>query len=287
MAQASNRQFTSDHIRQPDGRVRFSCSTDNTMFSWLGLGAFDVISVQMMCYYGSIETAKVMGQVEENKWTALTSITWRYMPLDVNGLNIVQGVASAPAGDGSADFFLSFLDKTGSAVLDIRGAGVTFRNRDFEAWRAKNKTRILALPEPSGFVFAEPSAAGVSVEVECFVSPLIDGGAEVPICDALITAKNGFAPAHPYHDGSGDHVNAPHLADAARQFVHLIHPEFGRRQCRSGEMHFTSYVELDRPFRLTLDKSKSSKQRIACDISQGSRVCTTVVFDFDDGDGTA
>ena len=270
MAQDKFSAFTSDHKVQPDGGVTFACSADREKFPWLVLHPSDVIPVQMMCFFASYETAQFHNAVEEGQWTALTKMTWRCDATGDNAKHAATGAASPPEQDGRPDFGLAFADPDGAQILKIKGEGVTFRNRDFEAWRSKNRDRILALPEPEGFHFADIKEVGVASAVECIVSPLMKTG-DAQACDALITTETGFPPAHPYHDGSGDHVNSTHQTDAARQFAALLRPEFGARRCSGGEMEFSNYVELDRPFRITEIPEKSTETRVACMIEQGGK----------------
>lgn len=280
MAQNKNYSYTSEHALQSDGGVTFVCSIDQQEFPWLALHLSDVIPVQMMCFFASYETAQFHRAVEEGQWTALTKMTWRCDAKNTDVKHFAMGSASPPSTEGRPDFGLSFSGPDGTPILNIQGTGVTFRNRDFGAWRSKNRDSILELPEPAGFKFAEPAAAGVTSVAECIVSPLIEGS-EFAACDALITAINGFPPAHPYHDGSGDHVNATHQADAARQFASLLRPEFGARACSGGEMEFSNYVELDRPFRITENPEKSTPTRVASIVEQGGKICSQIALDFD------
>ena len=91
----------------------------------------------------------------------------------------------------------------------------------------------------------------------------------------LVTRHNGFPPAHPYHDGSGDHVNASHLADACRQFACLVRRE-PQLRVNSGMMQFERYVELDHPFVLEMAGDGESHQGMTMSISQAGEPCASV-----------
>ncbi|MEL6184953.1 MAG: hypothetical protein AAFU79_10040 [Myxococcota bacterium] len=65
----------------------------------------------------------------------------------------------------------------------------------------------------------------------------------------LVTSETGFHPTHPFHTGSGDHVNAAQLFDCALQLASFVfnHENMGAR-CVSGAARFSRFVELDVPF---------------------------------------
>ena len=123
--------------------------------------------------------------------------------------------------------------------------------------------------DPEKFVYADASDTGVATPLECFVSPL--SGGEIPTAEALILKETGFLPVHPYHSGSGDHVNSNQLADAVRQFVNIWRRE--PHVLKEGEIRFTHYVELDHAFNIELTDWNSEENRVSITISQAGKNC--------------
>ncbi len=110
---------------------------------------------------------------------------------------------------------------------------------------------------------------GVAEQDHCFVSLLVDG--EKPSVQALVPKARGFMPVHPYHSGSGDHVNSNQLADVVRQFVNLLRGE--ETLLMNGGIEFSRYVELDRPFEVVATKGDKSSDHLAITVEQADRQC--------------
>jgi hypothetical protein len=273
MASDAGEPFTYSHEVRADGAVLFACSTDSQRWPWLALDPFDPIVLQALNYFGAYEIAVARGEYKRGQWTALTRTWWTCGEPGVG--HAVRGVAHAPDPADEGAYRLSFFDGAGALVCEQGGTGVVFKNRDFEAWRSQQKQALAAHGQPDGFSFAARERVGVETQIEVYVSALAD--APVPSVRALITRDSGFPPAHPYHDGSGDHVNAGHLADAARQFLRLLldDPEFA---CVAGEMEFRAYVELDSPFTLELAGEGPPRGGYALTVSQGDRVCARITL---------
>lgn len=283
MANSTSQKFTDNLASQSDGCITFSCSTDHKVFPWLALPVGNAILVQNIAYFTSVGLANANGAVEEGQWTALTKIVWRCEGDAAQERRPACGKAEAAREDGSPDFGFSIFDEAGALLYRLDGAGVIFRNRDFKSWRAKNLTRIMALPEPVDFRFAPPAEAGVPTVEECFVSSM-SGGAQ-PMVEALVTSQSGFSPGHPWHQGSGDHVNASHQADAAEQAARVMRPDLRDQVCRRGEISFGRYVELNRPFQIAQIASKTAGGAIALELSQGGRHCTEILLEFGEAKG--
>ncbi len=275
MKKAAEFQYTSAHDVAGDGTVSFECSLDRDRWPWLDLSPSDPIVVQSINYWVAVETGVARGALDPTKWTALTHMDWSCGGVGagrpVKGVSETSGPADAPG------YHLRLYNAGGALVLRINGTGVMFTTRDFESWREKAKAEMAALPAPSpaDFHFAEPSAVGVDSHQKCFVSPL--RSSDPPSAGALVTRESGFPPAHPYHSGSGDHVNAGHLADVARQFALLVNPE-RLIAITGGEMTFMRFVELGYPFDITLDEQASSDNAIRMAISQAGHPCAEIAL---------
>ena len=85
-------------------------------------------------------------------------------------------------------------------------------------------------------------------------------------------------PASRYISGSGDHVNAVHIAEAARQFAAL---ETGRPNVRltGGEVSFDHYVEFGSPFELRLADRKGHQMSLK--LTQAGHDCTSISLRLD------
>lgn len=263
-------QFTHSHESHADGGFSFGCASDPERWPWLALAPFDPIVVQTINYYAAYESAVARGHYKSGQWTALTSTDWRCGESDVE--HAVRGVIHPPSSDSLASYKMSFFDRQDALVYTMSGDGVVFKNRNFEAWRSEQRK---AMPEPTAeqeFDFVPAAAMGLKTQVESFLANPVDGVSHETW--ALVGASNGFMPEHPYHSGSGDHVNASHLADTARQFL-----RFSRSMpdlvIVGGEMQFDRYVELNQPFHLTLsDVSLGTRVLIA----QGGNNCATITL---------
>ena len=269
--------FTFDHHRAGEGLIEFACSTDQSAWPWLALPATNQIHLQALSYFASIETLHALDAVDPEKWTALTHLAWTYGPACAE--ISVKGVAEVIAEAGAPDMRLRFIDAQGASTFETTVKGVVFKTRDFAAWREKAKKDAEAVPAPEEFAFAPAEAVGVASPIESLVTEVFhtDGVAAV---DALVSLANGFRPrtpggeGHPYHDGSGDHVNSGHLGDAIQQAVR----QFDERARAShpgieGAIDFSRYIELGRPFRIKVNPEETDGRRLALDVSQLGHVC--------------
>ncbi|MEM8772528.1 MAG: hypothetical protein AAGD92_12840 [Pseudomonadota bacterium] len=279
MTKQERGDFCFGFARESDGAIAFQCSDDAERWPWLRLHPAHNIAIQSTNYFSLTGVSLFAQSLSGEQWSALTSFSWRVHNRGEGAKHPVGGRATQEA-DGIS-YQCAFQDGDGAPVYDVAGAGVVFRNRDFESWRAKAKAEIAALAPADRFEFAAPGDVGVETHVEVYVSPVVeDPIAEDeagPYVDALVTLENGFRPAHPYHGGSGDHVNSGHLCDAVQQGARLL----GRSSYPSaGEATFTRYVELDRPFRLTC--ASQTAQKLVFEISQGPYKCATISVSYDD-----
>ena len=262
----------------PDGTVAFKCSSDIHRWPWLALHPFDPIVVQTIHYWVSVETGVARGSLDPTKWSALTQMEWLCCRPDAGHAS--HGIAEEGSSENGPHVVLSFFDDEGSPVYRMKGIGVVFQNRDFEGWRQKAKQKIAALPAATGFEYAPAQAAGVATQSQSFLSSLDDG--ERPSALGLITEENGFPPAHPYLSGSGDHVNATHLAEVGRQFASLLR---GGKSLKvsGGEMRFLRYVELGYPFVVTQELRDGTEYSLSMTVHQADRPCATISLGVEPG----
>lgn len=270
--------FTHSHVLLEDGTVAFKCSADHQKWPWLGLEPSHPTVVQSVNYWASVETGITRGTFDPTKWSALTYTRW--LTGEPGTGPISHGLADLPGGSDPDDerpvFQITFFDAQGNLVCRLVGKGVVFKTRNFEAWRGDAKKKTAPKPALETFTYAGASALGVSSDVERFLSPLLVDAS--PRSEALITKENGLLPHHPYHGGSGDHVNANHLADAGLQFAHLV-LRCGPLRCTGGEITFKDYVELGRPFTITqtgIDKDSSGA--VSMHVQQAGRDCTDMTL---------
>lgn len=278
MAGPDKKPFTRDHVITPDGADAFRVSGDAGLWPWLTLHPTDAAAVQTFNYYALVESVAARGGEETDKWTALTRLRWRCFQTGDDAPRVHHGLAEAPADPEKPDYLMTAFDADGGLVYRLSGAGIVFRNRDFKAWRKQNRDLVLATPAPDGFDYAPAAAVGALSEVASLVS-LIDAlgrGA------GLVTRDNGFPPNHPFHDGSGDHVNATHLADAAQQIAMQNRIRAGApARIHGGDVVFKRYVELDRPFDIAPDHATSTPDRLVLTIHQAANFCARIAFDYE------
>ena len=281
MPQQKTGDFCSGFRREKDGRISFECSADVDAWPWLRLHPADNIAVQSTNYYSLTGVSLFAGTMDGDKWTALTEFRWRTFNSGADTRHPVRGVADTRGEDGIG-YACDFFDGDGAQVYAVSGAGVVFRNRDFKAWREKAKAEVLTTSKPKNFVYAPPEDVGVSSAVESIVTPLRREGGALFV-EALVTADNGFPPAHPYYDGSGDHVNSTHLTDAAQQMARLLRLEAGKGgHPIRGVVAFKRYVELERSFRISLAYSHDDLTQISLQFEQAGRPCANLSFDYAD-----
>lgn len=271
-----NTAFTHSHNVLPDGAVTFKCSDDQDKWPWLALPSSHPTVIQTINYWASVEAGRARGAFDSTKWSALTQTHW-----------VSNSDWAGPPSHGLADYIqdpdlpdrllfrLTFFDKDGTFVCRLTGKGVIFQTRDFETWRDKSKQASAPQEAAQDFNFTSADELGVLSDVERFLSPLIEE--EAPMSTALVTKENGLIPAHPYHNGSGDHVNANQLADAGFQFAHLIYQ--GRKlSCTEGEIKFMKFVELGRPFKISLTAHDMTTGALSMEVHQGERKTTSMTL---------
>ena len=265
--------FTHSHVVSEGGRVSFECSQDIEIWPWLALNPIHPILVQTINFWGSVECGETLGTYDPEKWSALTHCEWTCGAPSVG--RPVRGTYETLQRGERNRYQLRFFDVTDAELVRISGVGVVFRTRNFEGWREDTKEKFKK-PDVSGFVYASADAVGVATQGECFLSPLRHG--ETVSSTGLITKENGLRPAHPFIGGSGDHVNSTHMGEIGRQFAELL---LGAPLIvRAGEMSFLHYVELGRPFEVTLIEHDEAVLRVELVVRQRTRDCARIELAF-------
>lgn len=261
-------RFCSAHEVLPDGSVALRCSGDAAAWPWLALDPHHPIVVQTVAFWTSVEAGLARKSWNEDQWTALTQIEWQCG--DRGSGHAHHGLVDYYDDAGKQRFRITLFDAAGRLVYRMSGAGVVFRTRDFEGWRATSKQ---AATGTAAFVHAADEAVHAPVAGGSF----LDAGQGTT---ALVTASNGLPPGHPYMSGSGDHVNATHLAEALRQYAALC-MGMGAALPRRGAMRFRRYVELGVPFELAGEAMPDGGLALA--VSQGGSTCTEARLYYDLG----
>lgn len=252
--------------QQADGTLAFECSDNVERFRWLALPPRHPAVIQTQNFWGSVGALITLEGEEATKWSALTWTEWECGEGEVG--RAVRGVYERIEAEGGPAFAMAFFDTADREIVNMRGRGVVFRNRNFEKWREESKSEAQAKADPCEFRFASRMALGLSEKEFPFIAPL--AGPDANAIDALVTRENGLPPYNPHLSGSGDHVNTTHFAEAARQAACLVSgdPDV---VIKGGEMTLTRYVELGMPFRLNIaDRGENS---LMLELEQLERPC--------------
>lgn len=268
MAVPEGKAYTSGHRVAGDGSVTFACSQSRKDWPWLELPPWHPIVVQTQNFWTSVGASAALGTLEEGRWSALTWTDWKTG--DAAAQHAARGIFSRTMVEDKLAFETCLFDAQGRPVVTMRGRGVVFRNRDFEAWRAEAKREAAGQGSGESFAYAARELLGISPREWPLVSPLSGNRAM-----ALLTPENALMPAHPYFSGSGDHVNTPHLAEAARQIVSLLR-EGEPFRVTGGEMEMRRYVELGCPFELEVEAHEGDETRI--EVRQLGRACARIAL---------
>jgi hypothetical protein len=267
MPTPSNQAYTFDHKVVGDCSVAFLCSTDTDAWPWLKLPPQHPIPLQTQNYWTSVGASAALGTLEEGKWSALTWTDWE---LGDRAAGVAaRGTFARTLVDERLAFETCLFDADGQLIVTKRGRGVVFRNRNFEAWRAEAKGEV-SHHEPASLAYAPRELLGLSKRELPLVSPLIGHCAT-----ALVTKANGLMPGHPYFSGSGDHVNAPHLAEIARQVVSLL-CDGAPFLVTGGEMDMRRYIELDCAFDIAITEHDATSATMQ--VSQMERPCAQLTL---------
>ncbi|MBX7497117.1 hypothetical protein K3172_14760 [Qipengyuania sp. 6B39] len=268
MPGAHDGAFTSEHAVTEDGSVTFACSQDFAQWPWAALHPHHPGPIQSLSYWASVECAMALGTWDPDKWSALTWTRWACGEPQVG--SYASGTYRRTVIEGKESFSIDFADAKGRHICRLDGRGVIFRTRDFETWRSGGKD---AAPKSGSdsFIFADDVLLDLAKGERPFLAPL--SGERTT---GLIDAANGMPPGHPWLDGSGDHVNSAHLAEAARQFASLVRSGEPFR-VTGAEMTFRHYVELGSPFEVERTDTGEG-DAVGMVVRQSGRDCTSVTY---------
>ncbi len=258
---------------QSDGSVHFDCSQDADEWPWLALPPQHPLVIQTQNFWTSVGGTQALQSRDDSKWSALTWTRWQLG--EKNAGHAVRGVFSPSKDEGKLEFSIALFDASDRLIAELTGKGVIFRNRNFEEWRKGSKTDALKVAAPPAeFIYASREMLGLSEAEPPLIAPLskVDG---VLRTAALVTKHNGLIPGHPFFSGSGDHVNAPHLAELSRQAACLctgnpaLHIQFG-------EMDMHRYIELGTPIDITV--TQQAEGQIRLEFSQLGKSCAATIL---------
>lgn len=232
-----------------EGRVELAYELDYDRWPWLSLPSHHPVLIEKYQYFGAVTAMLAVGQLDPAAFTALSQFEWQHR--DLSAELPTQGLCLQRSLGNQCDFRLSLHGQTGVLLAEARGSGVILNDRDVGAWRAKSRKAALAAGAAAPERFAPPASIGCGVEGVSFISTAQDLDGTLR-CQAFVPTEGGFHPAHPFHTGSGDHVNAGQLFDCAFQLAHLAIGADEPLRCLGGSARFLRFVELDVPFEIAL-----------------------------------
>lgn len=272
MPAPTDKAYTADHVVGADNSVAFTCSGDASEWPWLELPPQHPLVLMTQSFWISVGGAMARGTLDPSKWSALTWVDWAIGdPAAGHG---THGIMEDTDIDGAPGFAITLRDAQERLVYRMRGKGVVFRNRNFEGWRAASKDALAPERPKHDFEYAPGEAVGVAAGEFALISPLEPDGEAVT---ALVTAANGMPPASRQLSGSGDHVNATHIGECARQFTALLTGD-PQVAFSAGEIRFDRYIEMEVPFRIECAERSSDGLRLL--FSQADRQCSEARLRF-------
>lgn len=273
-------------LRTGGDRVELGYDLDRRRWPWLALSPLHPVVIDKIQYFSAVTASLVMERMEPGTRSALTKLSWSCRARPGGTRHATQGVLEWWSGEHRGGYTLAVFDDAGHQNARIRGEGRSFADRDFAGWRAQAKRRTAQAVAGSPPPVADPEAAGLGAGGLCFVSAPV-AAASGTVLVARVGAADGFHPAHPFHTGTGDHVNAAHLFDCALQAAHLVwEPARTALVCSGGEAEFLRFVELDVPFELELRERparNAGRGRLGFSIRQAGRENARVALDLEPG----
>lgn len=268
--------------------VSLAYDLDGAHWPWLSLPPHHPVLVEKYQYFSSMTAGWAVLDHEPTVHSALTRMSWRCEPASFIGQHASRGHCRLWQDKRDMGYELSTLNADDQRVTHYSGTGFAFADRDFKAWRAKTRQAALSQAGTPEIEFADLGSVGLNAIGASFVSRLHerDGQAFVMAC---VSTQRGFYPAHPFHTGSGDHVNAGHLFDCALQAAHLFLGAGTVLTCTGGAAEFKRFVELDVPFviRLADRKDDQNGERLSMQMEQLGRVNAVVTLQLRSQDSAA
>lgn len=258
---------------------------DHQRWPWLALPAFHPVLVEKYQYFSSVTTGWVVLDQAPSVQSALTQMTWRCSPASFSGEQAKHGHCKLWQRERDMGYELVTQLANGQEVTRYTGAGFAFADRDFKTWRAKSRKTALAQCGEFDFEPAKPTTVGLEAGGLSYVTPLSEINGQ-PATTACVMTDNGFHPAHPFHTGSGDHVNAGHLFDCVQQAAHLVLQARQPLTCTGGRAEFMRFVELDVPFTIRLEArvTAEGEARLSFALAQLGRDNARITLTFGIGD---
>lgn len=239
---------------QRQGELAFDLT--QKYWPWLALPPQHPVLIEKYQYFGSITAAWAFRLFEPGTPVALTQFSWHCPKLYPRSRYGTRAVATNLSAESPGLVELDLYTDTAEHLTHMSFTGASFADRDFYTWRQQSKERILAAKPDIEIDFAPASSVGLECNGVSFVSNINDGAVL-----SLVGSNTGFHPHHPYHTGSGDHVNTANLIDCALQTAHLVLAAGKPMICIGGSAQLRRFIELDVPFEITL-KSQSLKDGI-------------------------
>lgn len=235
------------------------------LWPWLALPPAHPVVVEKYQYFATMTASWAMGTFSPETYTALTMFEWHCGEAALGRNYPSRARCENWTETGAMGFKLSVSDDQGRNMFHSRGQGFAFRDRDFQQWREKSRRSALQARHVLEVDTIDPELAGLGPDGCSFVTAVIDRVGK-PAVHARVPSQGGFYPQHPFHTGSGDHVNAAQLLDCALQAVHVFsgeaQPWAQPRLCIGGQAQFQRYVELDVPFEITLDEALGDQAQL-------------------------
>ncbi|MGJ8669716.1 MAG: hypothetical protein ACSHXK_09530 [Oceanococcus sp.] len=261
MTNALTYQHNFAHARQvSELSVELDFLLKPELWPWLSLPPAHPVLIEKYQYFGATTASWAMQLFAPESYTALTRFRWSCGDAAWGTQYPDSGLCTGRNDKSGMGFQLDVSNSQGDNFYRTAGDGFVFTDRDFRLWREKTRQQTQQSNRMGAIALASSSQCGLDPFGKSFIGAS-DNAARY---FAHVARESSFHPQHPFHTGSGDHVNAAQLLDCALQTIHL-HVGAGRAwesplQCQSGEAQFQRYVELDIPFEIHLEVEKEKAQ---------------------------
>ncbi len=256
-----------------EGEAAFAYDLDRTCWPWLSLPAGHPVVLEKYQYFTTVTAALAFGDMKPGVRSALTGMSWSLGPAGHDAGYADRSRCQRHADEqGNLNLSVQLGNAQGEDLGRILCQGRSFPDRDFASWRSGSRDAVLSRDDSPAFI-----PASLADGRPGFVS-----GAQrqdgLDCVLARVSAAEGFHPRHPFHTGSGDHVNAAQLFDCALQAAEQW-PGAGPRLCLGGEARFLRFVELDAGFEILCtqrDEEADGGLRLDLLFRQGGRDNTKI-----------
>lgn len=214
------------NLQRVGDRVLFEFVHDEVLFPWQMRPAYDTTFIQTMSFFVPTVLDEYLG-IPLYKSAGLTCHT------EVRSLSAslpVYGTyeRTAISAKRASFIFHLYLDKDRTNLCCIFEETVAILSS--EQWKYLQKKRSARRERLSQDVrkvqlATQPNTLGVVGADEVFLGPLHP---QEETSRGIVTYESGF-PRHPYHFGSGDHVNTEQTSNTILQFAHLIARRLARK----------------------------------------------------------